>query len=137
MNNFRINLKYLHHAFQLTQEEIARQVDKQNTTISNWENGVSEPNIDELIILSKYFGVRLDILVLVNMEKKEMITDEQIIEFQEKGKLKKNLVEYDTTDLPESMVNEPDEALLYQVLGEIKKLNGKVGKLSVEVKRRM
>ena len=137
VNYFRINLKYLHNAFGLTQEELGKLVKKQNTTISNWETGVSEPNLDELIILSKFFDIRLDILVLVNIEKANLINDDHIIEFSKKGKLKNNPVEYDTKDLPLPQVNEEDEPLLVQVLDELKKLNGSVGKLRIEVKKKL
>jgi len=135
VNNFRFNLKYLHYKFGLTQEEIAKQVGKQKTTISNWEAGASEPDIDELIALSKFFHVKLDTLILVNMEKLDLITDEQVLEFSKSRKLKKHPVEYDTGDLPDQQVNEKEEPLFVQLLGELKKLNGNVGKLRIEVKK--
>ncbi|MBC7934625.1 MAG: helix-turn-helix transcriptional regulator [Rhizobacter sp.] len=136
MNYFKYNLKYLHKIFGLTQEDIASRVNKQKGTISNWESGLSEPNIKELIILSKYFDIRLDILVLVNLEKAKMITDEHVVEFSKKGKLKKNLVEYDTGNLPEQLVNEWEEPTLEQVLNQIKILNTNVGKLTAEIKNK-
>jgi transcriptional regulator with XRE-family HTH domain len=131
VNYFQINLKYLRQIFEVGQEALAAIVNKSRNTISNWQTGVSEPNIDELIKLSRFFHIRLDILIMVNIEK------EHILEFSKRGTIKKDPVEYDTTDLPASQVNEPDEPLLVQVLGELKKLNGNVGRLRIEVKKKM
>lgn len=137
MNFFKTNLKYLHKTFGLTQADIAVQVNKLNTTIGNWESGLSEPGIEDLIKLSRFFDIKLDILLLVNIEKNKLITDDHIIEFAKKGKFKKNPVEYNSSNQPTSEVNEPDDPLLWQVLDELKTLKNNVGKLRVEVKKRM
>ena len=136
MNYFKTNLRYLQKTFELKQEDIAAKVNKQRGTISNWQKGVSEPNIDELIILSRYFDIRLDILILINLEKNGL-TDEQILEFHKKGRLRKNPVEYDTTHLESGQVTEADEPVYAQVLDELKKLNGNVGKLRIELRKKM
>ena len=135
MNYLKDNLKYLRKIFDLRQDDIAAQVDKQRTTIANWESGLSVPSLEEVIVLSKYFDVRLDIFVLGNMEKAGLITDEHVLEFAKKGKLKKNPVEYDTTDLPEPVVNEGEASVLWQVLDELKSLKNNVSKLRIEVRK--
>lgn len=131
MNFFSKNLKYLRKAAELTQNDLAKEVSKQNTSISNWEKGNSTPGIDDIILLSKYFNVRLDLLLTVDIEKAGLIG----------GPLKddpdENPREYDTFDFPDQQVNEPEEPLLTKVLGELKKLNGNVGKLRVEVKKKI
>jgi DNA-binding XRE family transcriptional regulator len=137
VNYFQINLKYLRQVFEVGQETLAAIVHKSRNTISNWQTGVSEPNIDELIKLARFFHIRLDIFIMINIEKEKLVTDEHILEFSKKGTIKKDPVEYDTTDLPASQLNEPDEPLLVQVLGELKKLNGNVGRLRIEVKKKM
>lgn len=47
----------------LSQEALAEIVDVSRQTISNWELGETTPNPDQLISLSKTFGVSIDILV--------------------------------------------------------------------------
>lgn len=136
MNYFRTNLKYLRKTFDVRQAEIGARVNKQPAAISNWEAGLSEPGIEDLISLSKFFDIRLDILILVNIPKAKLITEDHINEFGKKGKLKSNPVEYDTTDLPPLNIKEP-ESPLWQVLDELKMLNSTVGKLSIEVKKKI
>lgn len=66
-NNFAKNLKILRKIKGESQAELARIVSKGQTTIGNWETGLSEPNIEELVILSNFFGVSLDALILSNL----------------------------------------------------------------------
>ena len=96
MNYFRTNLTYLRKTFGVNQEQIGKKVHKKRSAISNWEAGLSEPDIDELIILAEYFGVRLDILVLVNMPREKLLVEEDIRAFHEKAGQKPGRVEYDT-----------------------------------------
>jgi transcriptional regulator with XRE-family HTH domain len=136
VNYLRHNLKFLRKTFQVRQVDIGDCVSKQPAAISNWEAGLSEPNIEDLILLSKFFDIRLDILILVNISKAKLITEDHVEEFSKKGKLKINKVEYDTTDLRSQEVKEPDSPL-WQVLDELKMLSSTVGKLSVEVKKKI
>lgn len=131
MNFFSKNLKYLRKAAELTQNDLAKEVSKQNTSISNWEKGNSIPSIEDIILLSKYFNVRLDLFITVDIEKAGLIGGPQ------KDDPEENSREYDSFDFPDQQVNEPDEPLLTKVLGELKKLNGNVGKLRVEVKKKI
>jgi transcriptional regulator with XRE-family HTH domain len=54
------NIRYLRKKFHQTQEGIAFLVGKGQTTIGNWENGVSEPSLEDLLIISNYFGISVD-----------------------------------------------------------------------------
>ena len=44
----------------LTQEKLAEVFAVSRQPVTKWENGESEPSIDKLIKLSKYFGVSID-----------------------------------------------------------------------------
>ena len=44
----------------LYQYQLGVLVDVSDKAVSKWENGESEPSIDKLIKLSKYFGVNID-----------------------------------------------------------------------------
>ncbi len=61
------NMRYLRKQLSKTQSEIASLIKKGQTTIGNWENGISEPNLDELLIISNFFDIPLDILVKVDL----------------------------------------------------------------------
>lgn len=136
MNYFRSNLKFLRQTFQVRQADIGACVSKQAAAISNWEAGLSEPGIDDLAALSKFFDIRLDILVLVNIPKAKLVTEDHIEEFAKKGKLKTNPIEYDTTDISVELVKEPGSPL-WQVLDELKMLNSTVSKLTTEFKKKI
>src|ERR1051326_811739 len=61
------NLRYLRKQLSKTQSEIAALIKKGQTTIGNWENGISEPNLDELLVISNFFDVPLDTLIKVDL----------------------------------------------------------------------
>ena len=52
----------------LSQDELADRVYVTRQTISNWENDRNYPDIRSLVLLSKIFGVSLDILVKGDLE---------------------------------------------------------------------
>lgn len=47
----------------LTQEKLAEVFEVSRQSVTKWESGESEPSIDKLIKLSKYFGVSVDELI--------------------------------------------------------------------------
>ena len=67
MNFLGKNIRYLRKQTSKTQSELASLIGKGQTTIGNWENGISEPNLDELLLLSNYFDTPLDILIKVDL----------------------------------------------------------------------
>lgn len=69
MNFLKTNIKNLRNKSSLTQAQLASHINKGQTTIGNWENGISEPSLSELLVLSNIFGVTLDELVNFDFEK--------------------------------------------------------------------
>src|ERR1700733_1473514 len=69
MNFLGQNIRYLRRQYSNTQTELASLIQKGQTTIGNWENGISEPNVEELLILSNYFDISLDILIKIDLSK--------------------------------------------------------------------
>lgn len=65
---FRENLAFLRKKLNKTQSEIAAQVNKSQRIISNWERDNTEPNIEEIGILSNFFGVTSDELLFHRLE---------------------------------------------------------------------
>lgn len=81
----------------LTQNEIAVKLGVSGQTILNWENGIYEPKINQLIQLADLFNVSIDYLVERKNNKKmvddicqelEAIPKEEFIEFVRKALLK-------------------------------------------------
>ncbi len=61
------NLRYLRKQSSRTQSEIASLIQKGQTTIGNWENGISEPSLNELLIISNYFDIPVDTLLKTDL----------------------------------------------------------------------
>ncbi|AYD49084.1 MAG TPA: helix-turn-helix transcriptional regulator [Arachidicoccus soli] len=70
-NYFSINVKFLRKGAKLTQAELFKKIGFKDRTWSNYETGVSIPNLNDLIKISKYFGVSLDDLIFCDLSKKE------------------------------------------------------------------
>ena len=62
-NNFGEILKSLRLEKGLGQVALARELNLSKGIISLWENGLREPNMSSLIVLSKFFNVSIDYLV--------------------------------------------------------------------------
>jgi len=61
------NLRHLRKQSSRTQSEIASLIQKGQTTIGNWENGISEPSLNELLIISNYFDISVDTLLKIDL----------------------------------------------------------------------
>lgn len=72
-----IRLKELREEYALTQTQLAKELGFAQRTISNWENNISDPNIQTLIILSNYFHVTIDYLI---GKDQAVLTEENSIE---------------------------------------------------------
>jgi transcriptional regulator with XRE-family HTH domain len=68
MNYFPKNLRYLRQKRGLNQADMHQHVNITRTTWSNYEIGFTNPKINELINISKFFGVSLDDLILTDLE---------------------------------------------------------------------
>ena len=85
-----MRLRELRNKSGLTQNEIANKLGVSGQTILNWENGIYEPKINQLIQLADLFGVTVDYLIeRKNNDKKtddicrelEKIPKEDVINF--------------------------------------------------------
>jgi transcriptional regulator with XRE-family HTH domain len=67
-NHLPNNLKFLRKKTGKSQADIALQVKKRGTAISSWENGLSEPSINDLLIIADYLGVNAGELIGVDIQ---------------------------------------------------------------------
>lgn len=72
---FHSNIKLLRNRRNKTQDELASILHMKRSTLSGYENQVSEPGIDILLIFSNYFNIAVDTLLKVDLEK---ISESQI-----------------------------------------------------------
>lgn len=62
-NNLGKAIKDLRIAQGISQRELGEKLGVCNQTVSFWESGKREPDLDTLIIISDYFGVSVDYLL--------------------------------------------------------------------------
>ena len=62
-NIFGKNLKDLRCELNISQRELGKTFGVCNQTVSFWENGQREPDLDMLIKIAKYFNVSCDYLL--------------------------------------------------------------------------
>jgi|SRR6516162_3290913 putative transcriptional regulator len=68
MNYLSANIRHLRRSKGISQAELAKNFGKKQNTVGNWENGISEPSIKELVVLSQIFMVDMSDLVNRNLE---------------------------------------------------------------------
>ncbi len=71
-----LNIKHLRGLKKMNQSELAAELGFRQNTISNYENGKSNPNHGDLVKLSDYFGVGVEVLMRKNLQKEFLTWDE-------------------------------------------------------------
>ena len=66
---FDSNIKFLRNRKKLTQDQLSVALEIKRSTLNNYENGISGPSIQSLILLSDYFHVAIDTLLRVDLSK--------------------------------------------------------------------
>ncbi len=67
---FSVNLQYIRKLKKINQSYIANEIGVKSTSISNYEQGISFPDYDKLIKISKILGVSIDDLLTEDISKK-------------------------------------------------------------------
>jgi len=62
----RFKIKELRKENGLTQKQLAKLVNKSETGLASWEQGLSEPSVSDIILLCTIFGVSAD--YMLNLE---------------------------------------------------------------------
>ena len=57
------NLKFLRKNKKISQEELANSLGLTRSSYSGYENGVAEPNVQNLLKFSEFYGLPVDVLV--------------------------------------------------------------------------
>lgn len=142
MNNFADNLKFLLKRFGVKQSDIALAVKKKQTTISNWINRVSEPDVSQLLDIHQYFGISLDALVKSDLAQENVVTDEHVAEFKKLGSSAREVPkkprpvskQYFINEEPQrSMLSEPEAVTSWAVMGQLKHIHEKLDNIQDSV----
>ena len=128
------NLRYLRKRSSQNQDAIAILFNKGQTTIGNWENGVSEPGIDDLLTISNYFGISVDALLRTDLTREGRSPGE---EEKSKTPLARELsapeaIKYDL-DGEISMVQENYGDRLSPILEEIRMIRSEIERIKTHL----
>jgi transcriptional regulator with XRE-family HTH domain len=116
------NLRHLRKQSSRTQSEIASLIQKGQTTIGNWENGISEPSLNELLIISNYFDIPVDTLLKIDLAEMQGLGPRP-------GGINRS---YIPNDRESPKAEEPGTTMTY-VLKEIKEMQQKIEQLSARL----
>jgi transcriptional regulator with XRE-family HTH domain len=120
MHHLGKNIRHLRKQFDETQVGLAQIMGKGQTTIGNWENGVSEPNLDELLVLSNYFDTPIDVLLKIDLSQTNWKVE------KEGG--------YDFGKKEETIVREEDASLSY-VLHALHRMQDEIDRINNKLKK--
>jgi transcriptional regulator with XRE-family HTH domain len=68
------NIAYLRKRNKMTQRELSNRMLVTRSTVSKWESGTYEPEINSLKRLSEVFDTSIDDLIFINLEKKDQLS---------------------------------------------------------------
>jgi len=117
---FASNLKFLLKRFGVNQIELAQYMNRQQTSVSNWINGISVPDVDDLVKIHHFFGFGMDALILMDLSKSQLVTDKYIASFQKNR----------AAEFSKNMIQEPEIALGRTLLDQLKQMDGKLDKMA-------
>lgn len=66
---FSSNIKFLRKRRKKTQDDLASLLQIKRSTLSGYENNIAEPGISTLLKFSRYFGIAIDTLIGVDLQK--------------------------------------------------------------------
>ena len=99
--NINLTAKYLHFlrkSHNYTQEELAEKLDISRQAISKWETGVTVPDVDVLLKLSKLYGISINDILEPKIQPQRIADFEQISTISEK-ELKEIFEQFDADSL--------------------------------------
>lgn len=72
-NNFAKNLLFLRKARKMNQTELATALDLTRSTLSNYETGFTQPDIETILKIAKYFRIKVDVFLTADLEESELV----------------------------------------------------------------
>lgn len=127
------NIRYLRKLSGETQTGLGSMFDKGQTTIGNWENGISEPNIGELLTLSNFFDIPIDILIKVDLAQTNWKQAKQPEDKKGRGRRKPVVYQHDAGE--ENIAAEPSETGLSYIMHKLKSMEEEIASLKDQLNK--
>lgn len=135
MNYLSKNLKFLRKKNSINQSTIAVKMKKGQSSIGNWENGISEPNINELLFLAHFFGISISDLLERDLgkegENKKMDKRTSGKNISEKNEFKGDVRENEDAPYVKGSSNQLILEHLIQLSSEVRRLANNIEKKGV------
>lgn len=132
------NIKIIRRKIGLTQAEIASHCGVTQNTWSNYENGVSEPDLKTLIKISYILNINIDDLIRLNFNNVDVISEKYALKKHQNvdpivdpivdptAKFKR---QYTEINGPEKVLNEPSNVITWALMGQLKLMDGKLDQI--------
>ena len=139
---FAKNIRLLRKRRRLTLSEMQDSSGFKVSTWSNYENGNTEPDFNALIQISTYFGISIDDLLLVDMENVQLMDNKRSTNFQGKSTANGTAnstakpAKYGDYNLPESVLNEPENSREWLIAKMLKENSEKLDQLLLLAKKK-
>jgi len=114
MNYFAKNMVHLRKTFSITQVSVSKHVGKRQSTIGNWENGLTYPDLDDITRLIQFFGISFEDLTLRDLTTVQLTDKPEegkkagylLVKVPHKLRTKRSLPTYDDSRDRESIVQD-------------------------------
>ena len=136
--NINLTAKYLHHlrkSHNYTQEELAQKLDISRQAVSKWETGVTVPEVEVLLKISKLYSVSINDILEPKIQTQRIADFEQISSIPGK-ELKEIMGQFDTDSLAIALmgaspdVNQFCEKLFPEI--DFEKARNEIGRVRLE-----
>lgn len=91
-------LQLLRKSYNYTQEELAKKLDISRQAVSKWETGITLPDVEVLLKISKLYGLTINEILEPSIQAERISDFEQISEIPE-NELKEVLEQFDAQSL--------------------------------------
>lgn len=92
-NYFSKNIRYLRKKYGITQSELAKRIGKTKNAVSNWEQGIRQPIVLDVIKICNYFDIDFSDLMESDLTQKKFNDDELVLKGLSEEE-KKKIIEY-------------------------------------------
>lgn len=141
--NINLTAKYLQHlrkSHNYTQEELAERLDISRQAVSKWETGVTVPDLDVLLKISKLYSISINDILEPKIQPQRIADFEQISTIPEK-ELKEVLGRFNADSLVIALMGaSPDtnqfcEKMFPEI--DFEKMRNQIGRIRVETVEEM
>lgn len=133
-------LQFLRKSHNYTQEELAKKLDISRQAVSKWETGITVPDLEVLLKISKLYHISINDLLEPQIQPQRITDFEQISSIPEK-ELKEIMGQFDTDCLVIALMGaSPDTNQFFEKVFhdiDFEKARNKVGRIRVETVEQM